>query len=201
MQEAKMLVNKIQGELKGLMDSVSDVVNTFKKMQDPIAESREKVPQATRQLEKITQQTEQATHRMIDTVESISKISDEIVREISDLRKALPATYFKNRSRIRDTVNSIESKARQNQDDAFVILNALQFQDITSQQVQHASTLLEEIEQRLHHILAVFDGQEDISQLQNLVKTRVFDPNANFGDARETQDDIDHLIDSMKQEK
>jgi len=201
MEDTKDLVGKIQAELQGLTSSITDVVQTFKKMQEPIAESRQKVPEATMQLEKITAQTEEAAHQMIDKVESISKISDEIVQEIADLRKALPSTYFKNRSKIRDTVSRIEEKAQQNLDDAFVILNALQFQDITSQQVHHASTLMEEIEQRLFHLLAVFDGREDIEELQAIVKKRIFDPNASFSDARETQDDIDSLIDSMKKNK
>ncbi len=198
MEDTKDLVGKIQEELQGLTDSITDVVQTFKKMQAPISESREKVPQATQQLEKITEQTEEAAHQMIDKVESISRISDEIVQEIADLRQALPATYFKNRSRIRDKVSSIEAKAQQNLDDAFVILNALQFQDITSQQVHHASSLMEEIENRLHQLLDVFDGKGGIEELQSFVRQRVYDPNASFSNKQGTQDDVDSLINSIK---
>ncbi|MBD3217093.1 MAG: hypothetical protein GF310_02365 [candidate division Zixibacteria bacterium] len=201
MEDTKDLVSKIQAELQGLTTSITDVVQTFKKMQEPIAESRQKVPEATVQLEKITEQTAEATHQMIDRVENITKITDEIVQEIGVLRKTLPATYFKNRSKIRDTVNGIEEKAQQNLDDALVILNALQFQDITSQQVHHASTLMEEIEDRLHHLLDVFEGKEGIEQLQSFIKQRVFDPNASFGDSSETQDDIDSLIADMQKNK
>jgi chemotaxis regulatin CheY-phosphate phosphatase CheZ len=200
MNSTKALVSSIQDELKGLTGAIGEVMTTFKKMQEPIAESRQKVPEATKQLEKISEQTEEAAHQMIDKVESISKVSEEIVSDITVLRKTLPATYFKNRSKIRDTVNAIDEKSQQNLDDAFVILNALQFQDITTQQIQHASTLMEEIENRLHHILAVFDGKEDIEELRAIMKKRVYDPNASFSDSKETQDDIDSLISSLKDE-
>jgi len=201
MEDTKDMVGKIQEELQGLTDSITDVVKTFKKMQTPIAESREKVPQATQQLEKITMQTEEAAHQMIDKVESISRFSEEIVDEISELRQALPATYFKNRSRIRDKVNSIEAKAQQNLDDAFVILNALQFQDITTQQVHHASSLMEEIENRLYQLLDVFDGKAGIEKLQQVVKDRVYDPNATYSNPQGTQDDVDSLINSLKKDE
>jgi chemotaxis protein CheZ len=198
MQTTKELVSKIQDELQGLTTTVSDVVLTFKKLQDPIEESRARVPQATMQLEKITAQTEQAANQMIDMVECITNISDQIVQEIGQLRRALPATYFKNRSIVRDTVNSIETKAQQNLDDAYVILNALQFQDITSQQVQHASSLMEEIENRLRNLMGIFKGDIDPEMLESAVKTRVYDPKANFEDSRDTQEAVDSLVKSMK---
>lgn len=198
MQTTKAIVSKIQDELQGLTSTISDVVQTFKKLRDPIEESRARVPQATQQLEKINAQTEQAANQMIDMVECITNISDEIVREIGQLRRALPATYFKNRSVVRDTVNSIEAKAQQNLDDAYVILNALQFQDITSQQVQHASTLMEEIENRLRNLMAIFKGDIDLHQLETAIKSRVYDPKANFGDSRDTQEAVDSLVNSIK---
>jgi chemotaxis protein CheZ len=198
MQTTKELVSKIQDELQGLTTTVSDVVLTFKKLQDPIEESRARVPQATMQLEKITAQTEQATNQVIDMVENITNISDQVVQEIGQLRHALPATYFKNRSVVRDTVNSIETKAQQNLDNAYVILNALQFQDITSQQVQHASTLMEEIENRLRNLMGIFKGDIDLQKLESAVKTRVYDPEASFGDSQDTQEAVDSLVNSIK---
>jgi chemotaxis regulatin CheY-phosphate phosphatase CheZ len=201
MENTKLLVTKIQDEIKELTDSINEVVTTFKKMQAPLAESQSKVPEATKQLEKISEQTETATQQVIDRVESISTISEDIVNGIAVLRKALPATYFKNRSKIRDTIGSIETKAQQNLDDAFLILNALQFQDITSQQIHHASVLMEEVEQKLQNLLAVFDGKEGIEKLTSIVKDKVYDPNANYGDMSDTQDHVDSLIASLKDDK
>lgn len=197
MENTKLLVTKIQDEIKELTDSINDVVGTFKKMQAPLAESQAKVPEATQQLEKITEQTENATQQVIDRVESISNISEDIVNEIGVLRKALPATYFKNRSKIRDTIGNIEGKAQQNLDDAFLILNALQFQDITSQQIHQASVLMEEVEQKLQNLLSVFDGKEGIEKIKSIVQDKAFDPEANFGDMSDTQNHVDSLVASL----
>lgn len=197
MENTKELVTRIQDEIKELTSSINDVVGTFKKMQEPLAESQAKVPEATQQLEKITQQTESATQQVIDRVESISTISEDIVNEITILRKALPSTYFKNRSKIRDTISHIEEKAQQNLDDAFLILNALQFQDITSQQVHHASVLMEEVEQKLHNLLSVFEGKEGVEKIKSIVSNKAYDPQADYGDKSDTQEDVDSLIASL----
>ena len=80
------------------------------------------------------------------------------------------------------------------QNNAFLIMDALQFQDITSQQMHHASTLLEDIEGRLQHLLSVFDG-EAMPEFEDseAKKERAFDPDADLFDGK-NQSEVDTIV-------
>jgi chemotaxis regulatin CheY-phosphate phosphatase CheZ len=91
----------------------------------------------------------------------------------------------------------IEKAAQENLDAAFSLMDALQFQDITSQQVDYAASLLEEIETRLAHILKVVGAeQEQIAAVssQQPKKQRAFDPNADLFEKKTQQSEIDALF-------
>lgn len=196
-QEAKPL--DIHTELKELTASIQEMVKSFRQLQSPIEESRMRVPEATSQLERITQQTEEATHRVLDMVEEITNDAADMVQDLKVLRKALPATYFKNRSKVRDTFERLQLKAERGQDRAFAIMDALQFQDITSQQMDHAAHLLDEVESKLHSVMGLFNPESGGKSDYVLVhKKRVFDPNANFNVSPDAQTDVDNLVSSLK---
>jgi len=198
MEDTKELVNEIQDELQSLSSSISDVVFSINKLTDPITESQKKVPLAARQLEKINTQTEEATHRMIDKTESISRVGDEIIADLEELCNAMPSEYSQQNPDIGRTLESIESKVRLNIESAEVIQNALQFQDIASQQLSYASTLIEEIEDKLRHLMSVLSGEQTPEKLLSMVQQRVFDPNADNNSAEATQENIDSLIEEYK---
>jgi len=189
----------IHSELKELTVSIQEMVKSFRHLQSPIEESRMRVPEATSQLEKITKQTEEATHRVLDMVEEITNDAADMVQDLKVLRKALPATYFKNRSKVRDTFERIQLKAERGQDRAFAIMDALQFQDITSQQMDHAAHLLDEVETKLHSVMGLFTpGEGEKSDYVLVHKKRVYDPNASFNVSPEAQSDVDSLVSSLK---
>lgn len=143
----------MQAELRQLADSIAQIIKGIRVAQEPIVDSRKKVPQATEQLERITEQTAEATHRVLDMVEAITGREGEIESSMKDLRRTLPSTYFRNNSRVKRIVEKISASASANQNDAYAIMDALQFQDITSQQVDHAISLLEQVESRLQDVL------------------------------------------------
>lgn len=196
MQNNSEDTNKIYQELKELSESVSMMAQSFRQLQHPIEESRQQVPKATQQLEKVNQQTEEATHQMLDMVEELTTNSMEILQNLKMLRKALPATYFKNHSKVRDTFERIETIAAKSQENAFSIMNALQFQDITAQQIQHASHLLDDVETKLHSIRGFFDHGED-KEHTIIHKKRAFDPDAKYNTSSETQQDVDNLLSTI----
>ena len=196
-QQTKAL--DIHSELKELTVSIQEMVKSFRQLQSPIEESRQRVPEASSQLEKINKQTEEATHRVLDMVEEITNDTADIVQDLKVLRRALPATYFKNRSKVRDTFERIQIKAERGQDRAFAIMDALQFQDITSQQMDHAAHLLDEVETKLHSVMGLFNPEQDGNSEYVLVhKKRVYDPNASFNVSSDTQSNVDTLVSSLK---
>ncbi|HER00336.1 MAG TPA: hypothetical protein ENO22_13430 [candidate division Zixibacteria bacterium] len=164
MQEIKDLAGKIQTELQSLTSSVSDVVQNFTRMQEPDARSKKQDGAKQPQIEEITEKSAAPIQQTMERVENLMKITDDIVQEIGTLRKALPATYFKNRSKIRDTVNAIEEKALQNLEEAFAAFDALQLQDSMSQRILDAAARMEEIKKRLHQLLELFEGKEDVEE-------------------------------------
>jgi chemotaxis regulatin CheY-phosphate phosphatase CheZ len=76
-------------------------------------------------------------------------------------------------------------------------MESLQFQDITAQQMDHAASLLEEVEIKLHGILTTLGSPETMSAdmvPQVPRKTRAYDPHADFVDRKTDQKDIDSLF-------
>jgi len=191
------LQTRIQKEIAELTESISGLVEGFKKLQRPLVESHEKVPQATNQLDKISAQTEEVTHRMLDMVEKITQREDDVIKGIEEIRRLAAGGAV---DKIGQLADEISSKANQNLNDAFMIMESLQFQDITAQQMDHAASLLEDIEEKLHHILSTIGGEGTAeSQLEHVErKIRAYDPHADFVDRKANQADIDSLFSRQK---
>ena len=88
-----------------------------------------------------------------------------------------------------------------NCNDTYAIMDALQFQDITSQQMDHAASLLEEIETKLKGIVGVLGGnpaQEDDSSGDTKKKKRIFDPHAHLFEKKTEQEVIDTMFSEKK---
>jgi len=188
-------------ELKRLADSLNEIIRGIRVAQEPIAESRSKVPQAAEQLEKITQQTEDAAHRVLDMVESITGREGDIEKQLKELKRVLPTTYFRGESRVKKLLDSLLSNASANQNDAYAIMNALQFQDITSQQIDHAISLLEQVENRLKDVMINLQA-ETVGEVETgKKKQRAYDPNASFSSDATKQVNVDELVNDLVKQK
>ena len=181
MSTKESLQARIQQEIAELTGAISGLVEGFKKLQRPLVESHEKVPQATNQLDKISAQTEEATHRMLDTIEKITQREDDVIKGIEDIRQKASAGDVAS---IEQLAAEVSEKANQNLNDAFTIMDSLQFQDITAQQMDHAASLLEDIEEKLHHILSAIGAEGALGDQAQLAerKVRAYDPHADFVD-------------------
>lgn len=197
MSGTEALYTRIQKEIVELASAINDVVGKFKELHHPLAESHDKVPKATQQLDKITEQTEAATHQMLDTVEKITQREEEIIQGLNDIRK-----YAENDQvgEIGSLADGLIEKANTTTNDAYTIMDTLQFQDITSQQMDHAAALLEDIEGKLHRIIGVLQGEEAAPDQEKgkAKKSRVYDPHADMLDRKRDQAEIDDLIERNK---
>ena len=194
MSENQPLQYRIQEEISELAASVNEIVTKFKDLQNPLKESSEKVPKATKQLDKISEQTEAATHQMLDRVE-------KIVQQVEDSKKGLDeikvCTKDGRTGDISALADDLIEKADITCNDAYTIIDALQFQDITSQQMNHAASLLEDIEIRLQSIMGALKGQPDDKpddENRQEKKTRVYDPHADLFDKKTDQLAIDDMF-------
>lgn len=164
----------IHAEIKSIREAVNVMVQHLKQQRESMPESGRRVSEAAGHPEIISGRTEESTHLILDMVERVSNDIGDIAGDLKVLRKALPATYFKNRSKVRDTFERMESNADKCKNNALAIMDALQFLEITSRQIGHTSQLLDEVESRLNSIKDFFDSndQEGEKRSDDIVHTR-----------------------------
>ena len=169
-----------------LVSSMNEMIRNFKSMRDPIMESSNSVPQASKQLDKVTQETERVTNQMLDLVETMT----ERGMNTADNVETLLADTDQLTDRQEELLREIQENADEDQNDIFLIMDALQFQDITSQQISHANSILDTIERKLQSLLYMigeaFEVQEEVE--------RCFDPEATTTERETRQDLVDSLI-------
>lgn len=203
MSDALDLPQRIQNEIVELSSSIGGLVDSFRKLRHPLKESHEKVPQATNQLDKISEQTEAAAHHMLDIIENMTQRETEIIGLIKAVKNAVEENEV---TEVAAKLEKMAGVANDNLNDAYMIMDALQFQDITSQQMDHAASLLDDIESKLHVIMSSIDteGAAESEQIsiagQPSKKRRAFDPHADLFDKRTEQKDIDSLFEKRNQE-
>lgn len=196
MSGTNTLHTKIQSEVVNLASSIKDIVDKFKQLHAPLSESKETVPKATEQLDKVSEQTEAATHQMLDRIEKITERDQNVIAGLKKLKD--------DSAEGASTVDSLIEMVESNCGDAYLIMDALQFQDITAQQMDHAASLLEEIELKLVGIVGVLDGeQERVDDTADSLprKERAFDPHADMFEAKTGQKDIDSMVQNNSKSK
>ncbi len=191
------MVDKIRRELNELTSSIGKMMELFRQIKQPIQESSEKVPSTTMQLEKVTQQTEKATHKVLDIVELLTNRNSEIIEICQKIESTIESGLGKN-AEIGKLLDQIKNNANANLGDTMVIMEALQFQDITSQQIDHAVSQLEDVEGKLKTLLVSTGMAKETEIVQNGRKNRAFDPNAKYDAVHQNQQrEVDDLISSI----
>lgn len=147
------------------------------------------------QLRKVTTTTEDATNKILDVAE---KLDDEQFN-ILDLLDRLKQEHLADS----DTpiIDEIREKIQENQNKAFMIIDFLQFQDITAQQISGAYSLLADVEKTLlfvSNLLRSIDDNYDSDVVieHTSIDKRSFNENAVFSDKKDIQDAIDRLFES-----
>lgn len=207
--------------IQGLVDFMRDTVPLLEKINTSIAESTNKIPKATNQINNVTSATELATTEILDLVDTISndvtrieKVLIEITsreNEKKELRNKILADvaslngtgellnrYFEltDIAAVIEPVHGLFGKIR---DDAYNITMSLQVQDITSQQLAAVNHLIESVQSKLASLL--FNFQESnlkANEIQNIEISRdsAFNPDARYIKADEQQQMADSLIKS-----
>lgn len=181
----------VQQEMVAITDKITALLDSYREVCQPLEESHKKVPTATRQLDKITAQTEAATQKMLDTVENLTRRQEEMIGKIESIAQIISENMPEQKA----AFSEIITQAKTNNDDAFVILDALQFQDITAQQMNYAIELLGELEFKLGKIIKSMQGEIfDPDQRDYDIAPRAYDPHADMVKRKTNQDDIDNLF-------
>jgi chemotaxis regulatin CheY-phosphate phosphatase CheZ len=257
-QKVKMDINALQekvNELKALfvlgqrvipfMEDlfvfIGETTPLLEEVNKAIKENLKKMPNATKQLSKVTQATELASTEIMDTVDRVNNELFTIIDELEEL-KTINEQILINPIQLLETVAegistgkdltpfvtdinlfidriknatkpenvemvaNIIDKVRNISDDANSIINSLQVQDITAQQLAAVNHLLENVQNRLTAIMAHIAFEENSGKTKNnsfdeaikiskLHRDIAFDPDAVDAITIENrQDDVDALL-------
>lgn len=195
MSATNKLLDTYKGEISQLASSVAGMLEDFRRLKRPLEESHKKVPQASNQLDKISQQTEAAAQQILDMIEHITQREEEVIKGIDELKQA---GLKGDKEAVVKIAVILTEKAETNLNETYVILDSLQFQDITSQQMDHAASLLEDVEAKLENILNDIGDRSDQNRKASGVvrKVRAYDPHADMVDSKTKQADIDSLFEN-----
>lgn len=145
----------------------------------------EKLQTTHEKIREVTSATEDAAINIMDACDRATQMVDEL--------DTIDASETPDRER----ASGIRGNLR---DELFLMMGALQFQDITSQQLAHASSVLVEMENRLLDVAKLFDHnvEANIVVTQSAPDEKTYDPNATTRDAEGRQALADEIFTSVK---
>lgn len=200
-QESLLKVKEIVSHIRKLYDELCSVPLTLDKtyaiIKDIIAhvhESRSQlkgavdglIKQTGEQLVKVTSATEVATNKILDVSDSLTEKQNSLIEKLDG--------FIAEKPELSEMFEDIKGDIFSQQDDTFLILDYLQFQDITSQQLESAFSMLNQIEDRLLAVAKLLEGLDDLT-FDALEKRRTaYDPNAEFKDQSAAQKEIDDIF-------
>lgn len=190
-------IPNLDNKLRGLRDAMGEMLQGFRELHGPIRESQEKMPEASRQLRRINDETEAATVRVLDVAEAICSRDTTLIERLQAVMDEVQKGAM---AEVVEKIASCRDLADQNQNDTFAIMEALQFQDITSQQLAQTMDLLQDIEARMNILLEMMGGKADPQGPPGTVRkdNTVDDPQAKCAVGHGGQADVDSLISSLQ---
>ena len=149
----------------------------------------EKLQTTHDKIREVTSATEDAAINIMDACDRANGLVDEL------------DAIDQQESPDREKATALRMNLR---DEIFVMMAALQFQDITSQQLSHASAVLIEMESRLIDVAKLFDSNLTIDRsaasaaAHHAPDEQTYDPNATIKDAEGRQALADEIFTAIK---
>jgi chemotaxis regulatin CheY-phosphate phosphatase CheZ len=138
-------------------------------------------------IKEVTSATEDAAINIMDACDRANQIDDEL--------DGIDASETPDRQRATDLRATLR-------DELFMMMGALQFQDITSQQLAHASAVLVEMESRLADVATLFDSSFSVDRplaaVHGVPDEKTYDPNATIKNAEQRQNLADEIFTAVK---
>jgi chemotaxis regulatin CheY-phosphate phosphatase CheZ len=237
-----VLAQRVIPFMEELFLFIEDTTPLLEDINNAIKENLKKMPNASKQLSKVTQATEMASTEIMDTVDRVNGELYKVIEELEEFKNnqeqlfnnpiTLLETLIENIvngkdlsphieeikqfiTRVQDIKNTehtkiitdIIARVQDISDDANTIINSLQIQDITAQQLAAVNHLLENVQSRLSDIMkninadvadvAVTTGAkfDDSIKVSTLHRNIAFDPDAVDSITQENrQSDIDAML-------
>ncbi len=168
-EELKALAKKIiEGESVDLSSDIKSeigdllrlIVNTKTKLDDidpNIEESKTKIPILTETLEDVNKMTEEAAFNLMEAADRMSGFYVDLHDSLENLESAINAGDV---DKCKEKLSEIESEIEKADELGFRILQELEFQDITEQQLRKTINYIQEIGARLGTIMGFVKLQQ-----------------------------------------
>lgn len=178
-------------ELKELAANIGRLAEGISAIRAHVEAGRARLPQVSGRLERVTSETADATHRLIDSLDLLAQSDREAAELLAGLRSACPKSealdpLFSRLTELHDRAQSEHTR----------ILEILQFQDLTSQQVSAVNQLLGQVSFELQSISTAFDSASPAPTPPR--NPQVSDPDASFTVDPNNQAQVDSLIRKFK---
>ena len=178
-----------------IVELANSVTSTLETLQVPSPNSSHphlQTARITSQLDKISSQTEAATQKMLDSIETITGRGREIIEGLKQLAQDSTDGVIPSSGK---RVELLIEKTEANNDAVYAIMDMLQFQDIATQQMNHAAAMLEDIEEKLNLIVSfVPEVAGELEVLNTPRKDRSYDLYADQGEKSDKQRDADSIF-------
>ena len=147
-------------------------------------------------LERTTVEKLQHTHQKLAEVTSATEVAATDI--LDGLDRALAMVDRLDGEAVAGDTEAAAGVRTELRDELFGLMGCLQFQDITSQQLSYAASVLHETEQRLQQLARVFDpqlfGLEPVVEKGAAPRLVAFDPAATTADAEHRQALVDEIF-------
>ncbi len=140
MRETLKFSNDMLPLLGDLFIFIKDMIPLMLEANVSVRDSASHLPRATENIEQVSKTTETATHEVMDKL-------DVILAELSTLSGELKAENVKESATAR--IDAIQNTATE-------IIYALQFQDITTQQLEHTTRILVAVNEKFGNLFQSF---------------------------------------------
>ncbi len=178
-------------ELKELTGSISGLMEAIKYIRETVSSSLQNLPKASEKLEKITGETELATNELMDILDKLNNSDTVVDGLVNELAEKLP-----DGDDSQETLTKIKSILEENAESHTKILETLQFQDLTTQQINYVASLIDKIEEEISMLHSAFSGDDIIRRKK---KDVAFDANADYSKPGQGQDDVDSILGEMSE--
>ncbi|MBN1293413.1 MAG: protein phosphatase CheZ [Candidatus Latescibacteria bacterium] len=174
---------KYMPQIAKLVFFIEEVIPLLNTIQKDLHQSSQIIPTATEKLDKVTSATEMATTEVMDIVDNVISRLNNMSTSLEELENQIESEKSLLNS-VKEKTDKIRQEIDGSQDDLFSIMNALQFQDITTQQINSIAQVIDSVQVKLGDLLHGFDDDGF-----NLPKQRVaaFDENAEFDFSRSAE--------------
>ena len=186
-------LDKIKDNIDELSTNITGMFESLEIISKPIKESTARMPVATDHLNKITKQTELATNQILDKLENMSERDTGALEIIANTKEHLKGGRKDNT--VNDAIDKLGSTINDDLNDVYMIMESLQFQDITSQRIGFITSLIEDVENKLNTLLSALG---EVTKLKVLEKKIHFDPNAEYSDSADRQEMVDKIMNAKE---